>query len=342
MDLWRLDYRRIDESRRRGALWLQSQLKAGLPASTKEVQKAELLYVLRQTGVSGDDPDVVKLAQDSRDTTLATTRFAAVRAQACEQFHPKLLGDIAQCAQFLIDNQAHDGSWGTGRPVEPLPESMIPPPLPPPPPPGIPGGTVRVMRKTVLPRRTWGESGDVTNTVLALVGLSACGCAGLFPEESTFSQAEKWLTDSQNEDGGWGDGKGKTSTVLTTAMGVYGLCGCLQAQKQSPRKDVRIQKSIRWLDANVQLEPGPGRKNPANPLTIYWLNKAAAISQKWDWPALDCWNEDAVEWLLKKQNEDGSWGAGSDADKITDTCWAVMALPIPKRRSPVFIKREPK
>jgi hypothetical protein len=38
------------------------------------------------------------------------------------------------------------------------------------------------------------------------------------------------------------------------------------------------------------------------------------------------WYKEGSDWLVSKQNGDGSWGNESGGKKVADTCWALLFL----------------
>src|SRR5205085_4605415 len=95
---------------------------------------------------------------------------------------------IAQCAQFLVDNQCANGQWGYGDPSI-FAEDLKLPPVPP---------KSKGLRKVAVTRQREGPAaGDNSNTQYALLGLRACWDAGMVLPSSTIDLAARWWRESQ-------------------------------------------------------------------------------------------------------------------------------------------------
>jgi hypothetical protein len=409
----KVDQARIDAAIEKGAEWLRSRVRAGIPALEEEkdgnhsgqTYKELILYALLHAGVDRTDPEIIKLLQDSRKDQLRHTYTSAIRAMAYETYDPeKLRYDIAQCADFLVNNQDKDGQWGYSRRISlpPVPhvtftpsKTPVPPkyytvskpgasgedakiPVPgtgdappaaagqprtvPPagaaasPPPGAgtpaPGGKEtpagatpasvgsnmtqvkgagkKEPPKIVISRREFGSGHDNSNTQYALLGLSACIAVPIFPAPDVLPLAEKWWTDCQNDDGGWGYTKGSKSIGRMTAGGVSSLAVCLRGdgQGRDPMQDDRIKKGIEWLAANMTFSGNPKGPNAywSHYYWIYAVERAGSLAGT-EWFGTRPWYSEGAEFLLTTQNADGTWGkAENDGALIIDTCWSILFL----------------
>jgi hypothetical protein len=360
-----VDQVKVNQAIAKGMEFLLARLKEGLPeimdTSRVKVEARHggqsynelVLYTLLHAGVKADDPELLKLVQDTRARPLAHTYGTAIRAQAFEKFDPALLkGDILQCAQFLIDNQSEKGYWGYSKAV----------PLPPLPPVNLtpqtvtlsPGGdhaaplavsadrkTQAIPKKTIA-RRGWGEERDNSNTQYAMLGLAACMAAGFWPPADTFTLVEKHLTGCQKEDGGWGyrEGEKDHSYGAMTAGGVSSLGICLRARNQDPMKDVRIRKGLEWLGKNLAFDKHPEGDEKWQFYWIYSVERAGAFAGT-PWFGDRPWYSEGATWLLANQKPDGSWEAdkkNKTSDTICDTCWAILFLKQASRRYVTYSK----
>ncbi len=338
----------------KGVQYLRARVAEGLPEimDTARVKNESLhggqtyneivLYSLLTAGVPKDDPDVVKLIGASRENPLAHTYGTAIRAQALEKYDPRLFRkDIAYCCQFLIDNQGKQGAWSYSKTVQlpPLPKVTITPnartatssgsrnkytPV------SDSSRRTRALPMTRLQRRSWGEERDNSNTQYAMLGIATCSVAGIHPPMDLYQLCEKWLTDCQNEDGGWGyrDGEKAKSYGSMTAGAVSSLSICLRAKKRDPGKDPRIQKGLDWLGQHLAFDTHPGGDNKWQFYWIYSIERAGAFAGA-DKFGGKAWYTMGTSWLLSNQSGDGSWSAGTKgrkADTICDTCWAILFL----------------
>jgi hypothetical protein len=329
----------IDEAIKKGAEWLLEQAKGGLPSYGDEWQTVDelVLYALLHAGVDPKNPEVVKLLKLVAERVPNHTYTNAIRAQAMHKYDHKLLAEhLRGAAQWLIDNQSQRGFWGYGKEVN----VATPPKITVTPDPqkvysGPKGGAVAeagssrgnttASQRVVLKRNGWGQENDNSNSQYALLGLAACMAAGFYPPQDCLDLAEKWFTDQQNEDGGWCyKERGEGSTGAMTAAGVSSLCVILRAKNNlTPAKDIRIQKGLKWLGDNLTFD-----NNPRGGWHYYWIysvERAGSFSGS-DWFGDRPWFKEGSDWLVGKQNGDGSWGGEGGGKKIADTAWAMLFL----------------
>jgi hypothetical protein len=338
----------------KGAAWLRERLKEGLPPINQQndphhdgsTYNEIVMYAMLYAGVPSTDPDLVKLLNDIRLRAPVHTYTGAIRAQALEKYDPvKLYEDIRQCGQFLLDNQGKEGYWGYSKevPLPPLPKLTLTPdsskvasgPA---------GGTIKstgsgtstrattAIRKTLLTRRDWGEKNDNSNTQYAMLGFAACMTAGIYPPADCFPLVEKWLTECQNDDGGWGYEHrntpmhgGEASYGSMTAGAISSLSIILRFHhNKEPIKDVRIQKGLQWLGKNLTFDQNPA-KGGWHYYWIYSVERAGSFAGT-QWFGDRPWYYEGATYLLDKQDGDGAWGEGNTGDKILNTCWAILFL----------------
>ena len=115
----------------------------------------------------------------------ATTSQAALRAMTLERLDARKFREaLRHCAQFLADNQAVDGLWGEGSPIDPVEPSVKASPI---------------FKFSVKARRAGPAAGDVANARWAAEGLLACDRAGaLFPEKLLERAAEAWRVEGRD------------------------------------------------------------------------------------------------------------------------------------------------
>jgi hypothetical protein len=348
----RMDQSKVDAAIKKGTEWLRSKVQSGLPDFEWEGDGNHagqtfneiVMYTLLHAGATNSDPDIVKLLNDIRAKPLVHTYGTAIRAQALEKYDPaKLFEDIRQCCQFLVDNQAKEGYWGYSKEVQlpPLPKLTI---TPDPkviatgpgggalktPPPGRSNTTA--VKKMVVARRDWGQKNDNSNTQYAMLGIAACMAAGIHAPADTYQLVETWLADAQNDDGGWGYDARNTpmhgreaSYGSMTAGGVSTLSICIRNKGSDPMKDVRIQKGLQWLGKNLTFDQNPAGGGWMQYYWIYSVERAGSFSGT-QWFADRPWYYEGAAYLCDKQSGDGTWGEGSDGQKLLNTCWSILFL----------------
>jgi hypothetical protein len=341
----------------------QARAKVPLPAyGAGHMQGADTvdelaLYALLHSEVDPKTPEVVKLLEEVTSRPYKKTYTVAIRAQALHQYEVlarkrkdiqmmdvvKLADQVRNCSQYLIDNQGKAGYWDYGREVN-LPagkititpdSSLVYTGLKGTGPtdvfikqnPSGGGGNTSARNRIILKRNGWGGDHDNSNAQYALLGLAA-GMASSFypPKEDCLDLAEKWFTDQQNEDGGWNYGaRGGGSYGSMTAGGVSSMCIILRAKgNMQPQKDLRVQKGLRWLGANLNFATNPN-KGGWHYYWIYSVERAGSMADT-DWFGDRPWYKEGAAYLLPVQNADGSWGNDKEGKKICDTAWAILFL----------------
>ena len=102
----RVDQAKVDAAIRKGVEYLKSQIgKYG--TINKRRSEELLLWTLTHAGVPENDPDFEKLFKTVIETPLEWTYNVSLQAMILEELdRVKYQGRIAQCAQFLVDNQS--------------------------------------------------------------------------------------------------------------------------------------------------------------------------------------------------------------------------------------------
>src|SRR5579862_654458 len=210
------DPKKIDEAITRGVAFLRGAERPGYPdrqiASCDEL----VLWTLVHAGVPESDALFQELLKAMLDGPLEKTYPVALQAMILEELdRVRYQGRIAQCAQFLADNQCGNGQWSygeasafakevpTGTPLKTgvatdaaRPRAVGAP---------LDGGVrqkPKVVATVAIKKMKEGPGeGDNSNSQYAALGLRACVEAGvLFPRESV-ELARKWWRESQNDAG---------------------------------------------------------------------------------------------------------------------------------------------
>jgi squalene-hopene/tetraprenyl-beta-curcumene cyclase len=69
----------------------------------------------------------------------------------------------------------------------------------------------------------------------------------------------KWLSNSQNQDGGWGGDKNAPSTIEETALATHALAGITD-------DDTTVDRAVEWLINHAH----QGTKFPPSPIGLYF------------------------------------------------------------------------
>lgn len=329
------DANKVNKAIDDGAKYLLRRVEAGTvnskPRTTggpseEDLLKDELLlYALVYAGVDEKNEAFQKTLKLVLESKLESTYRVAIMAMALEVMDAtKYQGRIAQCGQFLIDNQCENGQWTYGKEV-PL-DGWAP---------GESSGEgTKARKQVVLKRRSKGPAaGDASNSQYAVLGLRACVLADVVVPAENFALAEKSWLSTQNKDGGW-DYASSTKTRsehsygTMTAGGASSLAICKFHLKKEWKKDAAIAKALDWLGANLSVTTHPkfDWKTPAHGWVHYWLyalERAGILCEREKLGSHD-WYAEGAKQLLEAQGKDGAWDG--DRDKLTNTCFAILFL----------------
>lgn len=278
-----------------------------------------VLYTLVIAGETENGTFKAMLAR-ALGAELKRTYNVVLQALALEALDKKKYqGRIAQCAQFLVDNQARNGQWGYGQAVTIKDVAS-----------GS-GGTIRIKRNGTGP-----ENGDNSNSQYAALGLRACAESKVEIPAETWALAAKFWESAQNGDGGWGyNGEGSVndpSCGSMTAGAVASLCILRTYSKSDPKKDESIRKGLEWMAANWTFAENPKYLKPVL-FRFYWIYAIERVGMLFGTETIgrSKWYADGVKVLLAEQKVDGAWIGGEKENAslggpIADTCFAILFL----------------
>lgn len=312
-------------------------LKAKAVLFAKESRTDELvLWTYLHGGVPENDPDFQGLLKAILTKPLERTYNVALTAMVLEELdRVKFQNRIAQCAQFLLDNQCVNGQWGYGDPSIFVNEINLPP---------VPAKFKGVRKVKVERKRDGLGAGDNSNTQIALLGLRACHDAGILLPRSSIEQAAKWWRDSQSRTAtvkgapsaaeGWCYNRHDHKPYGSmTAGGVGGLVICDYILGVDWKKDPNVQSGMEWLAKNfsVAYNPGPyehaGMEENSQHQYYYYLYglERAGILYGTEQIGGHFWFAKGLQVLLDAQAPDGSWRS-QHGNAIADTCFAILFL----------------
>jgi hypothetical protein len=341
----------IDSAILKGAEFLKT---APSPGGHLKTNCDELiLLTLIHAGVS--EKGYEKLLQNCLDRPLEHTYKVALFAMCLEELDAtRYQGKIAQCAQFLVDNQATNGQWSYGRPTDAVKDiSTAEPPK------AVASGdkkkgTVREFgdsREHKRPKtaiavkqtRNGGDKGDNSNSQYAALGLRACFDANIKLPEEVLQKARTWWVESQGP-----DESGAAKAVGKNAVSSSGDIPYVQGwnyQKASEEGKPTEAMTAGAVGATVIYEYMLGRdwhKDKVTRAGVNWLGKHFAIHDNYYYLyALERagmlyntelfgghnWYFEGARFLVDHQAADGSWGHRENKDENTwDTCFAVLFL----------------
>jgi hypothetical protein len=263
---------------------------------------------------------------------------------------------LAEIGMYFVENQCDNGQWhysGHARRVAPAPYQPVPT--------GArkktPSTGTQVMEdgpppgkeiKLGTPVRSGRKTGDNSNLQYAILGLFSASRANVTIPKATWRDAERWLGQQQNADGGWGynsaevPGVGLVTTDASSgAMTTAALTGLIVSefyQGKDWKDDKAVQRGIDWLAANFSVVTNPGGSPIWHYYFLYGLERVGTISGLHDFGP-HAWYKEGAEYLIRTQAADGSWkGLNAGAaltDPVIDTCFAILFL---KRATPPLEK----
>jgi hypothetical protein len=356
----KVDEARVNVAVKRG---VDALLKLSSPPAHKEIPDSDelILWTLLHAGIDESLPRFQELLQKMLAAPLERTYKVALQAMVLEELdRVKYQRRIAQCGQFLLDNESKRGHWSYGE-ATPFVDS-IPTPTPRKEPAssggsrskpkgGDPVSAVprRVKPKVVASivlkkRRDAPDEGDNSNSQYAALGLRACHDAGIvFPEEA-IRLALKYWTEAQHLDPkspahGWCYTCGSRDESAHKAWAAIsaGAVGALTIYHyilgEPWMKDAAVLSGLDWLAKNFSVTANTGRQDAKDPQGLrylsYYLYALERAGTLYGTERLDAheWYAEGAKMLLDTQAADGSWFFKSDIDnRVWDTCFAILFL----------------
>jgi hypothetical protein len=338
--------RTLDDAVRDGMAYLKEKAaEFGRESKADEL----LLWTWLQGGMAESAPEFQALLKSALGKKLERTYNVALTAMALEGLdRVKHQKRIAQCAQFLLDNQCANGQWAYGDPSI-FAEDLHVPPAPP---------KFKGVRKVTVTRRREGPaSGDNSNSMYAMLGLRACHDAGIVLPRGSVDHAARWWRESQSRSvavkgtavaEGWCYNRHDHKPYGSmTAGGVGSLVICDYILNIDWKKDPHVAAGMEWMAKNfsVTFHPGPHEhadmaENSQHQYHYYmYALERAGIFVGTDRIGKHWWYEEGALELLRRQQDDGSWskrlkpqdpnnnkGMGPPGDPVADTCFAILFL----------------
>jgi hypothetical protein len=300
-----------------------------LPSATHQTPAPSdelVLWAFVNAGVSKEDPLFDALLKKVLSTKLQRTYSVSLQAMVLERLDAAKYRDrIADCAQFLVDNQCINGQWSYGTPTVPARQ----------------GGEVKKTRDGPL-------SGNNSCSQFAAMALRACVDAGIAIPLETVDRATRGWRDCQRPEAdgriGWcytRDEHPHRPYGSMTAGGVMSLAILHTLAGRDWREDKAAQAGLNWVRYHFMVTEnfGPVEELMAKEMIsdtpnqstelYYWLwavERAATVCDVERFDDRD-WHQEIIHELLATQRPDGSWYSGvKRCQPVWDTCYAILVL----------------
>lgn len=364
----KVDQKRVDEAIVKGCEYLLN-LSPRMPSGTHTypgIRGTKLRYdelvllTLLESGWDRKDPRIQGLIGRVAANPNDLTYHVSLKAMCLAAADPmKYQQQLAQCAQFLVDNQNPNGGWGYGQTVA-CPAMYTP----------VEKGPIKIetgvenagAKKERPPRQIEIRKGkdvsnkdtDASNSQYAALGIRACLSGLVVVPKETIAAAESYWEKLQQPDGGWIYGstpsrdlsEGKPYGSMTAgALGALGIYKYYRNRVWGDPTDIKghpaIVKGLDWMGKHLDYAKNPNCGFAA--WRYYWyyaVERAGRLLETETFGARE-WYPEGVEAILKLQKPDGSfapeiWQLPSNAmgsikdlacpGVVMETCFSVLFL----------------
>lgn len=347
-----VDEAKVDQAIKKGVEFLKTAKSPDFHGGYRN-SDVLILWTFIHAGVPQDDSKFKTLLDSVMAEPLEKTYKVALTAMCLEEIdRVKFQEKIAQCGQFLVDNQCRNGQWNYGSPTEFVKEVKVPSIAKAVASGGgsaVPGGATakdgkpKVLQHVAVKKMKEGpDSGDNSNSQYAALGLRACFDSGVTLPEGVILLAVKWWRESQFKDPKKDEKKVATGPAISgkvegwnykdenaqadkppyrsmTAGGVGSLVIYDYMLDRRWKDDSFVKGGMNWLTVHFEA--------PAwDTYYLYGLERAAILfgTEKL---GDHFWYAEGANALVGAQAADGSWGKDTDWFNTTwDTCFSVLFL----------------
>lgn len=304
-----------------------------------------VLYTLAHCGVAMKD-EFNNLLKEVLELPLDRTYHVALQAMALEAIDRiKYQARIADCAQFLVDNQCANGQWdygvetpskhwekavGTGsnkmkgvvtdggkpKPSD-APDSATQTK------PEKSTQTQKIGNYKIARTKQGRPAGDNSNTQYALLGLRACKEAYIDIPPETFQRAKSCLESFQDADGGWNytkdpaiENSGSYGSMTVGALGSLYIVKFFLNEIKPGQQDKSTEKAINWLVKNYTVSNNPKTDRQQHYYYYLYALERAGILSGFEKFGNNNWYLDGCRQLTDKQD----WA------NISDICFTLLFL----------------
>lgn len=331
----KVEQRKVDEAVVKGVAFLLQNVGkfpegihtyGGMPGArvkTKLRYDELVLLTALESGFDRGDPRLKSLEQKVLSQPLDLLYHVVLRAMCLAAIDPlKHQQQLAQCAQYIVDNQNSNGGWSYGQTVT-FPPSFG----------TTEKGPIRIETgpKARAPRQVEIKKGknvsdkdadtDASNSQYAALGLRACLSGLVVVPKEVVLAAESYWEKNQDPDGGWGycageQGRNPPNTKTFGSMtggGVSALAILKYYRHRVWNESIDIQgspsivKGVAWLEKNLDYARNPLCAFGA--WRYYWyyaVERSGRLLETETFGSRE-WYPDGAHHILGRQKPDGSW-----------------------------------
>jgi hypothetical protein len=193
-----------------------------------------------------------------------------------------------------------------------------------------------------------GSSYSLSRSQYAVLGMWAAAQGGVEIPVEYWRKTEAAWTGAQEPDGGWRYQRGGRNYPVTPGMTAAGVASLLVAREQllaarsgpcdgNPPSGA-IDRGLAWLDQNFDLVAAEDSFRREYPYVTLYAVERVGVGSGLKHLGRHDWYQKGSDYLVEKQNPDGSWrAADSYFGALPDTCFAMLFLA--RGRAPLLMNK---
>jgi hypothetical protein len=193
-----------------------------------------------------------------------------------------------------------------------------------------------------------GNSYSLSRAQYAVLGLWAAAQSGVEVPADYWRRVEAAWVGAQESDGGWQYQKGGRGYPTTAGMTAAGVATLLVAQEHllavsaghcdgNPLHPA-IDRGLAWLDQNFGTVASEQEYERDYPFATLYAVERVGVNSGLKYFGRNDWYQKGSDYLVRRQNKDGSWKAGSSYfGALPDTCFGILFLA--RGRAPLLMNK---
>ena len=193
-----------------------------------------------------------------------------------------------------------------------------------------------------------GNSYSLSRAQYAVLGMWAAAQSGVDVPADYWRKVEAAWAGAQESDGGWQYQKGGRGYPTTAGMTAAGVATLLVAQEHllaisaghcdgNPLHPA-IDRGLAWLDQNFGTVASEQDYERDYPFATLYAVERVGVNSGLKYFGRNDWYQKGSDYLIRRQNKDGSWKAGSSYfGALPDTCFGILFLA--RGRAPLLMNK---